>query len=210
MPVLMLRLLNQVHGEVLKAIESVLANEDPDLVKQWRVLYGDGLNRKSSSEEISDDIYNLEIARNVCRFYAELPQTSPVKASVISDFFADIPVPIVAEKLNLAECTVRQLRTVDAKPLVYYLRNLGIPRNRLGASEDYVIQWLDNLQVPSGMFSCMLFYCSSYFKARIGSVILVLLKRCTKNTIAGAGCWTIRLFLLQLSIPCEEIGKSGC
>lgn len=119
-------------------------------MKQWRVLYGEGLEL-NSSDELSEDIYNLQIARNVCRFYAQLPQTSPVKASVISEFFADIPVPIVANKLNLDESVVRKLRAQDAKPLVYYLRNLGIPRNRLGASEDYVIEWLDNLQVPSGM-----------------------------------------------------------
>lgn len=102
-----------------------------------------------TSEETA---YDHQVAVNVCKFYHELPPKSPVKTPVLKQFFADLPHHVIVAYLGVTARSgvYRQLAT-DSKPLVYYLINLGIPRNRLGSKEIYAMEWFTvKCIVPSG------------------------------------------------------------
>lgn len=97
---------------------------------------------------LADD--NTKIASNVAQFYKRLPTNSVIRSSAMQEFYADVNMSTVTSYLDLTERSIRGSRTVNAKPLTYYLTNLGIPRDRLGLAEDYAVDWLEMLQEPSG------------------------------------------------------------
>lgn len=146
---LTIRMLQATHNQVLQAINKVLVTKIPSLKRAWESAYGSALEMQLDSESLVE-AHNRQIVDNVVDFYHDLPANSTVRSSLVCQLFQNIPVDSVASYLGVNNSSVHRSRGVAAKPLTYYLINLGIPRDRLGESEDYAIAWCELLQEPSG------------------------------------------------------------
>ncbi len=142
-------MIQATHREVLSAINKVLDAKSPSLKRAWESRYASGLEMQLDPQS-SKAAHDQQIVKNVIAFYNDLPLTSTVRSSVQQQLFANVPSDSVAAYLDLNDRSVRGCRKVQAKPLSYFLMNLGIPRDRLGESEDFAIEWCELLQEPSG------------------------------------------------------------
>lgn len=64
-----------------------------------------------------------------------------MKTPLLKQFFADIPQVSIIGYLGMSRSSLSEQHRKDTKPLIYYLINLGIPRNRLAIKEIYVVEW---------------------------------------------------------------------
>lgn len=143
------RLLKDTHDEIIAAIQNVLTNKDPSLKRDWESAYGESLEMKIDPD-ILQAADNLNIVNNVSEFYNQLPVNSTIRSSVIQQLYRNVSTEYTASSLGLTDRAVQIANQVEAKPLQYFLINLGIPRDRLGVAEDYAVEWLEALQEPSG------------------------------------------------------------
>ena len=144
--------LKSLHKKILNCVNKILSESECDLVKRWKDIYSNFFIFPTAVEaQIDRDNDNEVLSRNIEKLYSSIPINSPVRSALFTTLFEGVSLPSVSKITGLTVSGVYKARDRKANSFDYYIRSLGIPRDKLGQRELLLLDWFREFCiVPSG------------------------------------------------------------
>jgi len=148
------RELRNVKVQLRKVCDGFLAKLENTLAEDLKVNCLAGLYDNKEDGDTAEMDQLVKLQKSVANLYQSIPCNSPIRTSIMKTLFSKNDAGFIAKTLDIDGRNVSRALSEEkqdlAKPLSYYLTNIGFKRDRVKAKGPPLLKFLKECGVPSG------------------------------------------------------------